>query len=108
MLTDDPSRVDYQLGLVNTRLESGDDVAEDTLLLLIDRCENYWQRMSCQILQARCKLIDLYKSQDDEEKRTLALLKARGAVYKTLKLDVKKTERLLEACIEVGKLHLQA
>lgn len=105
---DHPSRVDYQLGLENTRLESGDDGVEDTLLLLIDCCENDWQTMGVQLLQARCKLIDLYKGQEDEEKRTIALLKAREAVYKTLKLHVKKTERLLKACIEVGKLHLQA
>ena len=41
--TDDPLRVDYQLGLVNTRLASGDDTAENTLLLLIDQCENHRQ-----------------------------------------------------------------
>ena len=105
--TDDPLRVDYQLGLVNTRLASGDDTAENTLLLLVDQCEGHRQRLSLQILRARCTLVDLYRRQGNDEKTSLALEKAQEAVDKTLKPNIEKTEGLLKACTEVGKLYLQ-
>ena len=105
--TDDPLRVDYQLGLVNTRLASGDDTTENTLLLLIDQCESHWRKLSLQILRARCTLVDLYRRQGYDEKSSLALQKAREAVDKTLQPNIEKTEGLLKACTEVGKLYLQ-
>ena len=105
--TDDPLRVDYQLGLVNTRLASGDDTAEFTLLLLIDQCEIHQQKLSLQILRARCTLVDLYRRQGYDEKSSLALEKAREAVDKTLTSNIEKTQGLLQACTEVGKLYLQ-
>ena len=105
--TDDPLRVDYQLGLVKTRLASGDDTAETTLLLLIDQCESHQQKLSLQILQARCTLVDLYRRQGFDEKCSVALEKARQAADKTLTSNVEKTERLLKACTDVGMLYLQ-
>ena len=105
--SDDPLRVDYQLGLVNTRLASGDDTAENTLLLLIDQCESHQQELSLQILRARCTLVNLYRRQGFDGKCSLALEKARQAVDKTLTSNVEKTEGLLKACTEVGKLYLQ-
>ena len=105
--TDDPLRIDYQLGLVNTRLASGDDTAENTLLLLIDQCERHQQKLGLQILRARCTLVDLYRRQGFDEKSSLALEKAREAVDKTLTSNVEKTESLLKVCTEVGKLCLQ-
>ena len=104
---DDPSRVDYQLGLVNTRLASGDHTAENTLLLLIDQCESHQQKLSLQILRARCTLVELYRRQGYDEKSSLALEKAREAVDKTLTSNTEKTERLLKTCTEVGKLYLR-
>ena len=105
--TDEPLRVDYQLGLVNTRLASGDDTVENTLLLLIDQCESHQQKLSLQILRARCTLVTLYRRQGFDEKCSLALEKARQAVDKTLTSNVEKTEGLLKACTEVAKLYLQ-
>ena len=105
--TDDPLRVDYQLGLVNTRLASGDVTTENALLLLIDQCESHRQKLSLQILRARCTLVNLYRIQGYDRKRSLALQKAREAVDKTLQPNIKKTEGLLKACTEVGKLYLQ-
>lgn len=105
--TDDPLRVDYQLGLVKTRLASGDDTAENTLLLLIDQCESHQQKLSLQILRARCTLVDFYRRQGYDEKSSLALEKARQAVDKTLTSNVEKTEGLLKACTDVGMLYLQ-
>ncbi len=105
--TDDPLRVDYQLGLVNTRLASGDDTAENILLLLIDQCESHQQKLSLQILRARCTLVNLYRRQGFDEKYSLALEKAREAVDKTLTSNTEKTQGLLQACTEVGKLYLQ-
>ena len=105
--TDDPSRADYQLGLVKSRLASGDDIAEDTLLLLIDQCESHQQKLSLQILRARCTLVNLYRRQGFDEKCSLALEKARQAVDKTLTSNVEKTECLLKACTDVGMLYLQ-
>ncbi len=105
--TDDRLRVDYHLGLVNTRLASGDDTAENALLLLIHQCESNQQKLSLQILRARCTLVDLYRRQGYDEKGSLALEKAREAVDKALTPNIEKTEDLLKACIEVGKLYLQ-
>ena len=105
--TDDPLRIDYQLGLVKTRLASGDDTAETTLLLLIDQCESHQQKLSLQILRARCTLVNLYRRQGFDEKCSLALENARQAVEKTLTSNVEKTERLLSACTDVGMLYLQ-
>ena len=105
--TDDPLRVDYQLGLVNTRLASGDATAENTLLLLIEQCESHQQKLSLQILRARCSLVNLYRRQGNDVKGTLALEKAREAVDKTLTTNIEKSEVLLKACTDVGKLYLQ-
>ena len=105
--TDDPLRVDYQLGLVNARLASGDATAENTLLLLVEQCESHQQKLSLQILRARCSLVNLYRRQGNDVKGTLALEKAREAVNKTLTANIEKSEVLLKACTDVGKLYLQ-
>ena len=105
--TDDPLRVDYQLGLVHTRLASGDDTAENTLLLLIEQCESHQQKLSLQVLRARCSLVNLYRKQGNGVKGTLALEKARQAVDITLTSNIEKSEVLLKACTDVGKLYLQ-
>ncbi|KAL8718486.1 MAG: hypothetical protein Q9225_004387 [Loekoesia sp. 1 TL-2023] len=104
----DPLRVDHQLGLANTMLESGDNTAEDTLLLLIDQCENHRRQLSSQMLRARCILITFYQRQDDRGKGFSALEQAREAVHKTLELNIEKSEGLLRAYVEVGKLCLES
>ena len=102
----DPFQLDVQLSLANAGLQAGDESTEENLLLLIGECESYRQRLSLEILQARCTLINLYRKQCSFEKCSIALKEARAAVHKSFEPDIEKTEGLYKACIEVGKLHL--
>ena len=106
--TDDPVRVDYQLGLANARLTSGDGAAESILLRLIEQCERHPERLNSQILQARCTLVDLYRRLEDNENMANALGQAQKSLERILESTAKKSERLLKACTKVARLHLKS
>ncbi|KAG8533372.1 uncharacterized protein KY384_002155 [Bacidia gigantensis] len=103
----DPLRFDVQMSLSNTGLQAGDVSTEENLLHLIGECETHWQRLSLEILRARCTLINLYRKQNSLEKCSTALKEAWTAVHKSFEPGIEKTERLIRACLEVGKLHLE-
>ncbi|KAI4271608.1 MAG: hypothetical protein LQ337_005892 [Flavoplaca oasis] len=106
--TYDPLRRNYQLSLANNKLLPHDSAAEETLMLLIDQCESHRQKLSPQLLQARCTLIKVYSQQHDNPNLSSALEQAREEVHNILALKIQDTGNdMLKACIEVGKLHLE-
>lgn len=108
MVSENPSAIEYQLQLANVLHETGAAVAEDVIILLIEQCEHHQQEMSAQTLKARCMLVNFYQSQGKDEEHLVALSKAREAVYQAQIPDKEDTESILMACVDVGKLHLQA
>ncbi|KAF8244241.1 hypothetical protein K440DRAFT_22746 [Wilcoxina mikolae CBS 423.85] len=104
--TDDPRRVDYQLGLANARVTTNDETVEPLLLRLIEQCEKYPTKLDSQILQARCALVDLYRRLGDDGRAARALRLAQKALETVLASTAKKTEPLLDSCIHVAKLHM--
>jgi hypothetical protein len=105
--TDDPRRVDYQLGLANARVATNDETIEPLLLRLIEQCEKHPRKLASQILQARCALVDLYRRLGDDEQATSALWQAQKALETVLASTTTKTEPLLNSCIEVARLHIK-
>ncbi|KAH0541616.1 hypothetical protein FGG08_003906 [Glutinoglossum americanum] len=104
--TDDPARVDYQLGLARSRTAAFDEAAEPLLLSLIEQCDKYPERLNSQILQARCALLDLYQRLGDDERVASGLDQAKEVLEKILP-STKKTKHFLEACIKVAELHVK-
>ncbi|OCL02006.1 hypothetical protein AOQ84DRAFT_274378, partial [Glonium stellatum] len=105
--TDDPARVDYQLGLAEAQAIRNDESAEPLLIRLAEQCEKYPQKLSEQILQARNALVKLFKRRGDEEGVKIALRKARDALNSVLASASMKTERLLKVGIRVAALHVE-
>ncbi|KAI9851900.1 MAG: hypothetical protein M1824_002450 [Vezdaea acicularis] len=105
--TDNPTRVDYQLGLAKAHITTKDKTTEPLLLRLIEQCKKYPGKLNSQILQARCELVNLYQQLEDDEKVANALEQARKDLEMILESTVKKTEPLLEACVKIVKLHVK-
>lgn len=104
--TDDPVRVDYQLGLVEAQAIRNDELVEPLLARLVEQSEKYPDKLSEQILQARIALVKLFKRREDEEGVRIALEKAEAALKTVLASALTKTERLLKAGIGVATLHV--
>jgi hypothetical protein len=74
--TDDSTRLEYISGLANALSATRDKAFEPLLLHLIEQCEKDPERLSSQILQTRCALVDLYQRLEDEEQMHHALEQA--------------------------------
>lgn len=105
--TEDPVRVDYQLGLAIAHARAKGQAAEPLLLRLIEQCDKYPGKLDVQVLQARCALVDLYQRLGDSEQVANALEKAQAALEKILASTPKKTELLLESCTQIARLHIE-
>ena len=84
----DPLQIDVQLSLADAGLQAGDESTEENFLVLIGACERYWQRLSLEIIRAKCTLINPYQKQCSYEDCSIALKEAEAAVQKSFEPNI--------------------
>ena len=105
--TDDPILIDYQLGIIRTRLKNNEEAAEVQLVQLIDQCQRYPMKLSVQYLKAQGLLICHYKDSNSLEKASTAFDGAEQALYTLLHKSERCSAGELEASIHLTRFFVE-
>lgn len=105
---DTSTHIDYAVILAMARARAEDDEAEACLLSLLEQCEKQPERLSVQMLEARCALIDLYKLLDRPDRVEEVLSQIDKNFWAVFKSQAKRTELLLDTATDVVGMLVKA
>jgi tetratricopeptide (TPR) repeat protein len=109
-LQNDPTQIDYQIGLAKARISakgSGDESDEEALLRLIKQCERYPERLAVQIFEGSHALVELYQTLESPGKVSKGLIDAEKVFWTVMKSDAKMTILILQAAVDLTGLHVK-